>query len=78
VVVVVRGALASENIFERYRRDWDVNARVDPMWSVLSLAEKMGGGWDESDFYKTGEQEIGEIFRFMAALLNLWRVVSTK
>jgi 2-polyprenyl-3-methyl-5-hydroxy-6-metoxy-1,4-benzoquinol methylase len=51
--------------FDRYRRDWEANARIDSMWSVLSLPEKMGGGWKEGDFYKLGEQEIGEIFRFM-------------
>jgi ubiquinone/menaquinone biosynthesis C-methylase UbiE len=51
--------------FERYRRDWELNARVDPMWSVLSLPDKMGGGWTEDDFYKIGEQEIDEVLRWM-------------
>ncbi|MEA2882370.1 MAG: hypothetical protein QOH32_1626 [Bradyrhizobium sp.] len=51
--------------FNRYRQNWEVNARIDSMWSVLTLPDKMGGKWKESDFYKLGEQEIAEIFRFM-------------
>jgi 2-polyprenyl-3-methyl-5-hydroxy-6-metoxy-1,4-benzoquinol methylase len=54
-----------KSLFERYRGEWDANALVDPMWAVLSLPEKMGGAWDEEDFYKIGEQEIAELFRFM-------------
>jgi ubiquinone/menaquinone biosynthesis C-methylase UbiE len=51
--------------FDRYRKDWETNARVDPMWSVLSLPEKMGGAWQADEFYRIGEQEIGEVLRFM-------------
>ena len=50
--------------FDRYRREWDINARVDSMWSVLSFPEKMGRTWNEHDFYRVGEQEVDEVWLY--------------
>jgi SAM-dependent methyltransferase len=49
----------------RYRRQWEANAKLDPLWAVLSLDDKLGNGWNERAFFETGRQEIDEVFDFM-------------
>jgi 2-polyprenyl-3-methyl-5-hydroxy-6-metoxy-1,4-benzoquinol methylase len=51
--------------FQRYQEDWETNARIDAKWSVLTLAGKLGEGWDDRDFFDIGVREIAEVFRFM-------------
>jgi SAM-dependent methyltransferase len=53
------------NDLRRYRSQWETNARLDALWAVLTLDGKLGGQWDERDFFETGRQEIAEVFRFM-------------
>jgi len=50
---------------ERYRAQWEANAKIDALWAVLTLDGKVGGGWDEAALFATGEQEMAEVFRFM-------------
>jgi 2-polyprenyl-3-methyl-5-hydroxy-6-metoxy-1,4-benzoquinol methylase len=54
----------TRNRLRRYRDQWEANARLDALWAVLTLDAKLGGGWDETAFFQTGEQEIEEVFRF--------------
>ncbi|HEU4665943.1 MAG TPA: class I SAM-dependent methyltransferase [Dokdonella sp.] len=43
---------------ERLRRVWETLGRDDPLWAVLSQADKRGGRWDASEFLATGRLEI--------------------
>jgi 2-polyprenyl-3-methyl-5-hydroxy-6-metoxy-1,4-benzoquinol methylase len=56
---------ASPKSFSRYRKQWETNARFDALWAVLTLKEKIGGEWDEEQFFQTGREEIKEVFRFL-------------
>jgi SAM-dependent methyltransferase len=51
---------------QRYRSQWEANARLDALWAVLTLDDKLGDGWNERAFFETGRQEIDEVFDFMA------------
>lgn len=37
---------------------WDQHARRDPLWAILSDADKRNRGWELSDFMSRGEREI--------------------
>ena len=43
---------------EHLRRVWQTLGRDDPMWAVLSHADKRGGRWDPQEFLATGEVEV--------------------
>jgi FkbM family methyltransferase len=43
---------------ERLRRVWQTLGRDDPLWAVLSQADKRGGRWDADEFLATGRAEI--------------------
>ncbi|SFN17985.1 class I SAM-dependent methyltransferase [Dokdonella immobilis] len=55
---------------ERLRRVWAVLGQDDPLWAVLSRADKRGGRWDVEEFLVTGRTEIdGQL-----ALLAGWNL----
>lgn len=47
--------------FTEQKENWETLAEKDPMWAVLSKPEKLGGRWDEEEFYATGEAEAREV-----------------
>lgn len=61
----------SENAqLEQLRRVWAVLGREDPLWAVLSRADKRGGRWNVDEFLATGRSEIdGQL-----ALLADWNL----
>ena len=43
---------------DRLRRVWETLGRDDPLWAVLSQADKRGDRWDPDEFLATGHVEI--------------------
>lgn len=39
----------------RQQQDWDDLGTMDPLWAVLSARERKLGGWDEAEFFRTGQ-----------------------
>jgi len=56
--------------FSAAQKNWDRLAEDDPLWVVLTAADKKGGGWDPEEFFATGVKEVGELMAH-AALLNV-------
>lgn len=52
---------------ERLRRTWLSLGKDDPLWAVLSSADKRGGRWDAAEFLATGQAEIDAQLGFLAA-----------
>jgi len=46
---------------DRHQQDWERLAEFDPLWAVLTLAGRKGGGWDVDEFFATGEAEIAHV-----------------
>jgi SAM-dependent methyltransferase len=46
----------------RLQRNWDRLGRTDPLWAVLSWADKKGNRWDERQFFETGERLVSGVF----------------
>lgn len=44
--------------FPALRRHWERLGRRDPYWAVLTDPHKRGGGWDVSEFFRSGVDEI--------------------
>jgi SAM-dependent methyltransferase len=53
---------------ERHRHDWEQLAAVDPLWAVLTQADKRGGRWGREEFLATGEAEVAEVMAAAAEL----------
>jgi SAM-dependent methyltransferase len=56
----------------RLRRTWENLGRADPMWAILSVPEKRGGGWDEREFFATGEADVAGLRRWLAHHAIAW------
>ncbi len=48
----------SEFELERLRRVWQTLGREDPLWAVLSHADKRSGRWQHDEFFATGQIEV--------------------
>lgn len=48
---------------EEHRRDWEDLARLDPHWAVVSDPSRRFGGWDDAEFFATGEEEAGLVLQ---------------
>ena len=58
------------NDLDHLRRVWQTLGREDPLWAVLSQADKRGGRWDTREFFETGRLEI-ELQMHLLALRGL-------
>jgi SAM-dependent methyltransferase len=45
----------------RQQRDWDDLGALDPLWAVLSAPQGKHGGWDEAEFFRTGQRVVEEV-----------------
>ncbi|MET0225531.1 MAG: FkbM family methyltransferase [Dokdonella sp.] len=52
---------------DRLRRVWQTLGRDDPLWAVLSQADKRGGRWQREEFFATGRVEIDAQLAALAA-----------
>ncbi|MGH8172597.1 MAG: class I SAM-dependent methyltransferase, partial [Rhodanobacteraceae bacterium] len=52
---------------EKLRRVWQTLGREDPLWAVLSQADKRGGRWERTEFLETGRAEIDTQVHMLAA-----------
>ena len=52
---------------EKLRRVWQTLGREDPLWAVLSHADKRGGRWRRDEFFATGRAEIDTQMHMLAA-----------
>ena len=47
---------------------WDELGRTDPMWAILAVPGKQGGGWTPDEFFETGTSEIDTLLQYLADL----------
>lgn len=40
---------------------WDALGRVDPLWAILSAADKKGQRWNPQDFFATGVRQVAAL-----------------
>ncbi|MEO8426279.1 MAG: class I SAM-dependent methyltransferase [Verrucomicrobiota bacterium] len=57
-----------QDSFEYLKRTWQTLGRDDPLWAVVSLADKRGGKWDVREFLQTGDQDVARYRQ----ILKLW------
>lgn len=50
------------------QRNWDNFGEKDPMWAILTHADKKDGLWDLEEFLQTGRVEIDRLFRMLQRL----------
>ena len=47
---------------------WETLAQTDPLWAICTDGKRRGGGWDEKEFFATGEEEISKVLAHVAAI----------
>jgi SAM-dependent methyltransferase len=45
------------------QKEWEDLAQLDPLWAILSDNRKQFGGWDEEEFFASGEREIALLMK---------------
>jgi SAM-dependent methyltransferase len=60
--------LGDEQGFEEVSKTWTRLGEDDPMWAVLTDADKAGGRWSTEDFLATGVEEIAAVLARLAEL----------
>lgn len=53
---------------ETVKRNWDEFGRRDPLWAILTAPQKRNGGWDRSEFFRTGQLEMADLMRRIESL----------
>ncbi|MEO5559861.1 MAG: class I SAM-dependent methyltransferase [Dokdonella sp.] len=53
---------------ERLRRVWHTLGHDDPLWAVLSHADKRSGRWQREEFFATGKLEVDVQFAALAPI----------
>jgi SAM-dependent methyltransferase len=53
---------------ERHQEDWELLARVDPLWAIFSLRSKKFGRWDSDEFFANGEARVTLLLERAVAL----------
>lgn len=48
-------------MLQRHQQDWDELGKLDPLWAVLSDPARQFGRWDQSEFFRTGEELIERV-----------------
>jgi SAM-dependent methyltransferase len=51
------------DVLERHKQEWEELAKVDPLWAILTSADRRGGRWELAEFFDTGEAEISEVLK---------------
>ena len=59
---------SSSSSLERVGETWERLAQLDPLWAVLSDADKLGWRWDVQEFLQTGEDEIAALIDELRSL----------
>ena len=50
------------------QRTWHEWGRKDPLWAILSSPEKSNRRWDRDEFFRTGEDHIAAMLRYVGSL----------
>jgi SAM-dependent methyltransferase len=48
--------------------EWEKNARLDPLFAILSSSHGRDGKWDVEQFFATGRTEVGRVFSHLAEI----------
>ncbi|NJM69671.1 MAG: class I SAM-dependent methyltransferase [Scytonema sp. RU_4_4] len=50
------------------QKHWHEFGKEDPFWSILSDPAKKGNKWELKEFFKSGEEEIEAVFKYLESL----------
>ena len=50
-----------QSSIETLQKTWEELGKDDPLWAVMSHADKRGGRWQVSDFLATGEADVSRV-----------------
>ncbi len=53
---------------QKYHRDWEELAELDPKWAILTKPGMKHNRWDEKDFFNTGKNQVESLFKLFKEL----------
>jgi hypothetical protein len=51
----------------KLQESWNAFGESDPLWAILVDPAKKGGKWDWDEFFRTGEADMEQVLRRVAA-----------
>lgn len=51
----------AEPALQQTKQDWEDLAEVDPYWAIAGNAKLKYGGWDEEEFFRSGERVVADV-----------------
>jgi ubiquinone/menaquinone biosynthesis C-methylase UbiE len=48
-------------------KGWETWGKKDPMYAILTVPDRLGNKWDEQEFFRSGEEEIGWVLAYIAS-----------
>jgi ubiquinone/menaquinone biosynthesis C-methylase UbiE len=55
------------------RRHWNLLARTDPLWAVLTEPDRRGNRWKIDEFFATGQENVTTVLQWMRAADTAWQ-----
>lgn len=56
---------------EELQKNWEAFGETDPLWSILTHADKKDNQWNEDEFFLTGKRSINHLVRSLQKQLNI-------
>lgn len=50
------------------KKKWNNYGKVDPLWTILTYADKKNNKWKVEEFFKTGQEEIEAVMKYIQSL----------
>ncbi len=52
---------------EDVRKGWEKWGKIDPMYAILTVPDRLGNKWNEQEFFRSGEEEITWVLAHIAS-----------
>lgn len=52
---------------KQLQNNWEQMGKEDPLWAIITKAEKKGNKWDPQEFFLTGERKIEKVLKNLKA-----------
>ncbi|NOK61608.1 MAG: hypothetical protein GFH27_549313n16 [Chloroflexi bacterium AL-W] len=54
--------------FKELKHTWEQFGRIDPLWSIVTAPDKIGGKWDTREFFDSGKAQIQSLMEDVQSL----------
>jgi SAM-dependent methyltransferase len=68
IIYHLSGITSAHANLKELQRNWDELGKIDPLWAILTDPKKVNRKWSRREFFRTGEEEISGVMRYIDSL----------